>query len=509
MSKYLSAPVATEKMPKGIPYIIGNELAERFSFYGMKCILMIFMTKHLMDSSGALAPMGREDATYWYHMFTSAVYFTPLLGAIVADAFFGKYKTILSLSIVYCLGHIALALDETRLGLSVGLTLIAIGAGGIKPCVSAHVGDQFGKTNSHLLEKVFSWFYLSINLGAFISTLLTPIMLEKFGPSVAFGIPGALMIMATYVFYLGRNEFIHIQPTSSVSSLTKSIKNIFNLELFKNLSLNISQGISLLLIIFLFRYFLTNFISPTSSTVISIIFGLFYLIILAVQQKSEIFEGFGAIIKLSIIYSFVAVFWALFDQTGSTWVLQAESLNRNWLGMEWLSSQIQAINPIMILLFVPLFSYVIYPALGKVMDLSPIKKINLGFFLAVPSFVIIGLVQSWIDAGQTPSIGWQIGAYAILTAAEVLVSITCLEFSYTQAPNSMKSLIMGFFMLSVSLGNIFTAGVNAFIQNPDGTSKLEGASYFYFFAGIMLATAVLFILVTIFYKPKEYLQEEK
>ena len=171
MNNYLTAPRVSKNMPKGIPYIIGNELAERFSFYGMKCILIIFMTKYLMDTSGSLSPMNKEDATYWYHLFTSAVYLTPLLGAIIADAFFGKYKTILALSIVYCLGHLTLAMDETRLGLTLGLTLISIGAGGIKPCVSAHVGDQFGKTNSHLLEKIFSWFYLSINLGAFISTI--------------------------------------------------------------------------------------------------------------------------------------------------------------------------------------------------------------------------------------------------------------------------------------------------------------------------------------------------
>jgi proton-dependent oligopeptide transporter, POT family len=443
MSKYITAPIATDKMPKGIPYIIGNELAERFSFYGMKCILIIFMTKYLMDSNGALAPMNKEDATYWYHLFTSAVYFTPLLGAIIADAFLGKYKTILSLSIVYCLGHFALAMDETRLGLTIGLTLISIGAGGIKPCVSAHVGDQFGKSNSMLLEKIFSWFYLSINMGAFISTLLTPIMLEKYGPSVAFGIPGALMIIATYVFYLGRNKFIHI-PAGGF----KFIKDTFSKE------------------------------------------------------------GLSVVLRLFIIYIFVAIFWALFDQTGSTWVLQAEHLNRNWLGMTWLSSQIQAINPVMILVFVPLFTYFIYPALNKITNLTPLKKINIGLFLAVPSFIIIGLVQSWIDAGQTPSIGWQVVAYAILTASEVLVSITCLEFSYTQSPNSMKSLIMGFFMLSVSLGNIFTASVNVFIQNADGTSKLAGASYFYFFSGLMLATATLFIFVTIFYKPKDYLQKE-
>ena len=199
-------------MPKGIPYIIGNELAERFSFYGMKCILMIFMTKHLMNSDGSIDTMTDNEATYWYHLFTSAVYYTPIFGAILSDAFLGKYRTILILSIVYCLGHFTLALDETRIGLMAGLILISIGAGGIKPCVSAHVGDQFGKTNSYLMEKVFSWFYLSINLGAFISTMLTPILLANFGSQVAFGLPGVLMLMATIVFWMGRKVFIHVPP---------------------------------------------------------------------------------------------------------------------------------------------------------------------------------------------------------------------------------------------------------------------------------------------------------
>ena len=444
MSQHLTAPRASKDMPKGIPYIIGNEMAERFSFYGMKCILMIFMTKYLMDSNGVHAPMNDVDATYWYHMFTSAVFFTPLLGAIVADAFFGKYKTILSLSIVYCLGHLCLAIDETRLGLTLGLTLISIGAGGIKPCVSAHVGDQFGKSNASLLEKVFSWFYLSINLGAFVSTLLTPILLNRYGPSIAFGLPGGLMLIATWIFWLGRNEFIHI-PAGGLSFVKETLSG----------------------------------------------------------------EGLKVIGKLSIIYMFVAVFWALFDQTGSTWIIQADQLNRHWLGIEWLPSQIQSINPIMILILVPTFSYIIYPFMGRFFEVTPLRKMSMGFFLAVPSFIIIGLVQSWLDLGEVPSISWQLVAYVVLTAAEVLVSITCLEFSYTQAPNRMKSLIMGFFMLSVALGNIFTAAVNAFIQNPDGSSKLAGATYFYFFAKLMFFTALLFLLVLRYYKPKSYLHEEK
>src|SRR5690606_20028323 len=131
-------------------------------------------------------------------------------GALLADVFWGKYKTILTLSIVYCLGHLALALDETRLGLSVGLGLIAIGSGGIKPCVSAHVGDQFGKKNFHLVSKIFSWFYFSINFGSFISTLMTPWLLRNYGPHWAFGVPGGLMLIATIVFWMGRKRFVHI-----------------------------------------------------------------------------------------------------------------------------------------------------------------------------------------------------------------------------------------------------------------------------------------------------------
>ena len=185
MSNYtpLTAPVATTNLPKGIPYIIGNEAAERFSFYGMKAILTIFMTKYLfLLSDTAGTPMPKAEAIARYHDFTFWVYLTPVFGAYIADRFLGKYRTILSLSIVYCLGHFALAFMGSG-GLSAenwmltGLYLIAIGSGGIKPCVSAHVGDQFGKSNGHWLTKVFGWFYISINVGAAFSTLATPLLL--------------------------------------------------------------------------------------------------------------------------------------------------------------------------------------------------------------------------------------------------------------------------------------------------------------------------------------------
>ena len=436
----------SNKFPKGIPYIIGNELAERFSYYGMKAILVVFMTQYLMNHTGAIDTMSDNDAKAWYHYFSMANYFFPIIGAIVADVFWGKYKTIILLSIVYVLGHVALAIDDTRLGLSIGLTLIAMGSGGIKPCVSAHVGDQFEKKNKHLIEKIFGYFYFSINLGAAISTLLTPFLLEVAGPHVAFGVPGFLMLLATIVFWMGRKVFVAIPPVG-----------------WK-------------------------------------------------QYKSDVFSPAGkkAIINLSVMYVFIAIFWSLFDQTGSSWVLQAEHMDKHvnfgFAQFDLLASQIQAINPLLIMVFIPLFTYAVYPLLNKFFDLTPIRKIMIGMFIAAFSFALIALAQVQIDGGGTPSILWQFFAYIILTASEVMVSITGLEFSYTQAPNSMKSFIMGLWLLSVSLGNLVAALVNSFIARGDGTYILEGADYFWFFTILMFVTSIAFLFVARRYKSENYIQ---
>ena len=197
MPNYKTRPLASAFLPPGIPYIVGNEAAERFSYYGMRAILVVFMTQHLMNASGQLDVMTEYEAQGYFHLFVSASYFMPLFGALLADGLWGKYRTIIFLSLIYCLGHFALAIDDTRLGLLVGQGLIAVGAGGIKPCVSSHVGDQFGRSNSHLLGKVFSWFYFSINLGAFAAMLIIPWLLAEYGSAVAFAVPGILMLLAT------------------------------------------------------------------------------------------------------------------------------------------------------------------------------------------------------------------------------------------------------------------------------------------------------------------------
>lgn len=441
---YRMSPQAITGMPPGVPYIVGNEAAERFSYYGMKAILVVFMTTLLAGRDGSPAPMGEGEAKFWYHAFSSAVYFFPIVGAIVADFLLGKYPTIMLLSLVYCAGHAALALDETRTGLALGLALIAVGSGGIKPCVSAHVGDQFGPSNEHLLPRVFSWFYFAINLGAFVSSLLTPWLLDRYGPGWAFGVPGLFMAAATVIFWLGRRSFVHVPPAG-----------------------------------------------------------------LAALKEVCAPQARAALGRLALVYCFVAVFWALFDQTGSSWVLQAAKLDRTFAGIEWLPSQVQAVNPLLVLLFIPLFSYAVWPALERITPLPPLARIATGLFLAAASFAIIAAAEWRIEAGVKPTIGWQIAAYAVLTAAEIMVSVTCLEFSYTQAPLALKSIVMGLYLLSVSAGNLLAAGVNWLTTGGDGLPLVTGTTYYLLFAAAMLAAAICFVPVAALLPTHRYIRPEE
>jgi proton-dependent oligopeptide transporter, POT family len=441
--EFLTAPMKTDKMPPGVPYIVGNEAAERFSYYGMNGILVIFMTKYLMDAQGRLAVMSETDANGWYHTFVSAVYFLPILGAFLADAVLGKYRTIFWLSIVYCLGHFALALNDTQVGLAIGLGLIAIGAGGIKPCVSANVGDQFGGDNQHLLTRAYVWFYFAINIGSMFATIIIPELLhsKNYGPKWAFGVPGIAMLIATVVFFFGRRKFVHIPP-AGVGPFFAQFRDRANVK---------------------------------------------------------------AILNLLIPVPFVAMFWALWQQNFSSWVKQAEKLDRHMFGREWLPEQIQTFNPAFLLLMLPFFSYVVYPLLGKVWRLTPLRKIGLGLFTNAIAFAIVAVIQQRLDAGERPHVGMQILAFLVLTAGEVLVSVTHLEFAYTQAPKKLKSIVMCTYLGAIALGNVFTARVNFYLEST-GQTQIN-ASYFWFFVKVMLVTAVLWLVVSPFYRGQTHIQD--
>ena len=453
--KYLTSPPNLTGMPPGVPYIIGNEAAERFSYYGMKSVLTVFMAHYILNQSGVLAPMNENQAYMYSHYFVMGVYALPVLGAILADGLLGKYRTILSLSIVYCLGNLTLACMATSWGIGIGqrtmlvigLSLICLGAGGIKPCVSANVGDQFGESNKHLLSKMFGWFYFSINAGSFISSILCPWLLAnpKYGAGWAFGIPGIAMMIATLFFWGGRNKMVHVPPA-----------------------------------------------------------GLGYL------KETFSKEGLLTLGRIAMVYVFILVFWALWGMSnGVEWTLQAEKMDLHWMGMNLIAAQVQTANPILILLFIPLVNYVIYPAIDKVFPLTPLRKIGIGLFITALSFVVIVWIQGQIDAGLKPSINWQLLAYVILTLGEAMVSITGLEFSYTQSPNSMKSSVMALWLLTVASGEGFVGLVNKWILGAGGAHKISAYQYFTFFTWLMFGAAVVFVIVASFYKGRTYLQTQQ
>ena len=426
----------------------------RYSYYGMRSILYLFMTEHLLNSSGAAAPMDPDTATMWQHRFGFGVYFFPILGALLSDWLWGKYRTIIALSLMYCLGHGVLALVdhpaltemEPRTLLIFAMLFLSLGAGGIKPCVSAHVGDQFGVKNQHLVPRVFQWFYFAINVGAMASMIITPRLMDSYGPSIAFGVPGVVMAVATLIFWLGRYKYAHIPPTGN---------RVFS------------------------------------------------------EIASE--NGRRAIANLVPLYFFVMMFFCLFEQTQSKWVEQAKSMDRTIFGVDFNPAEFQAVNSIFVLILIPIFATVVYPTMGRFFEVTPLRKIGIGLFVTAASFVVPALIQTNIDAGGRPVIAWQILAYVILTAAEIMVSITALEFSYTQAPKSLKSVIMGIFLLAIAIGNLLTAEVNGRIKvlEEAGYSFLTNANYYWTFTAAMLLTAIVFVVWSQFYRGRVYIQGDE
>jgi len=448
--KYRTEPEPSDRMPPGIPYIVANGFAERFSFYGMSAILVVFMTQHLKDRAGQLAVMSPEDADIWFHNFTSFVYFTPIVGALIADVFWGKYNTILWVSLLYCAGHGVLALGETRTHLVVGLTLIGMGAGGIKPCVSAHVGDQFGPANERLLSTVYNWFYFSINLGAFFAQLAIPYLRATYGPRVAFGVPGILMAVATFVFWLGRYRFVH-RPAQGWGRVRENFTG----------------------------------------------------------------ENLRILVRLVVFFLFVAPFYALYYQGSGAWVNQANHLDLRLhaFGVTLLQDQVQSANAILILLFIPLFTYGVYPAVGRLVRLTPQRKIGAGMFVLVPAFVIAAHVERRIVAGDRPSVWWQLLAYAIITAAEIMVSVPALEFAYKQAPRKMKSLVMAAYLAgSISFGNVIAGLVIRLFKLDRIAPHVTGPNspnYYWAFVGLIAVAGVAYTVLSRLLPVKDFIAPDQ
>lgn len=624
-----TTPARSDRFPGGIPYIVGNEGAERFSFYGMKAILFIYMSSLFLrfaDESTlakGVVDAAHARATAVVHLFVAAVYAFPMIGAILSDRLLGKYRVIFWVSLVYCAGHAMLAVaggtakmgsySLAEWGMYAGLAAIAIGSGGIKPCVSANVGDQFTSENAHLVSKVFNIFYFMINFGSFLATIAIPLFYEKFGADVAFGVPGILMGIATLVFWMGRKKFVKVpaKPGGKLGLLDFATGSLLFVPFIVFAFFGvIEDGVAKYFIkngLHDMGAFFSNFFHEYSLHLVIAAAGLVAgIIAFSVRQKMQEDNGFlavlaysfkhrkerkegqgffdvarekfgddaaegpAAVLRIMMVFSMVSVFWALFDQSASTWVNQANQMELglnvpgrffygfflpgvlaaavfggvwifSWVGnraiprkatltflaalavwgvgatvaqlmgggmshIDLQASQLQAYNPLMVMVIIPLMSALVYqPLERRGTPMKPLQKMTIGMFMAAAGFAIAALLQMRIEAlapsGVKVHALWQVLQYLVMTTSEVLVSITGLEFAYTQAPRSMKSTIMGFWLLTVTIGDLIVA-----FMAPLET-KLTLSQFFWTFTVMMAVAATLFAVMAMFYKGKTYLQE--
>ncbi|XP_033833142.1 solute carrier family 15 member 1b isoform X2 [Periophthalmus magnuspinnatus] len=371
--------------PLSIFFIVVNEFCERFSYYGMRAVLVLYFKYFLKWDD--------DFATTIYHTFVALCYLTPILGAIIADSWLGKFKTIIYLSIVYAAGQIVLAVsaihditDTNKDGVPdnmtfhvalsmVGLLLIALGTGGIKPCVAAFGGDQFSDEQEKQRSTFFSIFYLSINAGSLLSTIITPILrAQQCGIHtkqqcypLAFGVPAALMVVALIVFIVGSGMYNKTAPQGNI--LVKVCKCVG--FAIKNR----------------FRHRDSRF--PKREHWMDWAEEKYDKLLIA-QVKM--------VLKVLFLFIPLPMFWALFDQQGSRWTLQATTMDGNFGVFVVQPDQMQTVNPILILVLVPVMDSIVYPLISKCnLNFSPLKRMTVGMFLAALAFVAAALVQLQID----------------------------------------------------------------------------------------------------------------
>ncbi|XP_070693691.1 solute carrier family 15 member 2 [Pempheris klunzingeri] len=336
----------------------------------MKAVLTLYFLSYLH--------WDKDLSTAIYHAFSSLCYFTPILGAIIADSWLGKFKTIIYLSIVYVIGHVVKSVgaiptvgnNDVHITLSMlGLILIALGTGGIKPCVAAFGGDQFDEEAVSERQKFFSIFYMSINAGSLLSTVITPILrsdVKCFGTdcyALAFGVPAALMIVALAVFIAGSSLYKRSPPQGNIllevcNCVGFAIKNRWKSSKYE----------------------------PQRKH---------WLDWAEEKYSKRLVQEIKMVLRVLVLYIPLPMFWALFDQQGSRWTLQATRMDLAFGDAFTIEpDQMQMLNALLILVFVPIFDLIIYPLVGLCkINITPLRKMATGMIFAALAFGAATLVE--------------------------------------------------------------------------------------------------------------------
>ncbi|XP_023214758.1 solute carrier family 15 member 1-like isoform X5 [Centruroides sculpturatus] len=522
----LLASASREPYPKAVFFLVGNEFCERFSYYGLRAVLTLYLT----------AELGYEDktATAVFHAFTMLCYFTPLFGASLADFLWGKFRTVVVLSCVYALGDVLLSVSSVphllpaRAFSLCGLVAVASGTGGIKPCVSSFGGDQFPPHQEERRRKFFSLFYLAINFGSLVSMLLTPVLradVHCFGRAtcfpLAFGLPAVLMVVSTVVFVAGRPFYRAAAPSGNGAA-----------RVFRCVAYAVRR----------------RWKSKEEEK------RAHWLDYADDGYDAKTISDAKICLRLLPLFLPLPVFWALFDQQSNV-----SSLPRGYAGLRIIDALPCGSGPQLPsdcrpgtyflsdhALFVfrsrPVFHqmeedfenpktgearigifsppenstfrfvnppggpastylhlesgeygvYVFYR--GRVENSTFVFESGVNYDLIVDRDGKLVWKSGRNVPPASPSVLWQIPQYFLITAGEIMYSITGLAFSYAQAPESLKSFIQASWFLTTAFGNLIVL-VIAEIR------IFEKQSYeFFLFAGLMVLDMIVFAILASFYK---------
>ncbi|KAE8750878.1 hypothetical protein FOCC_FOCC002306, partial [Frankliniella occidentalis] len=448
------------RYPRAVFLVILNEFCERFSFYGLRAVLVLF----LKDKLG----LTEDNSTVVFHSFNMVCYLFPVFGGIVSDSYLGKFRTILILSLVYSVGNVMLSLASWRtLGLPglattcVGLFLIGVGTGGIKPCVSSFGGDQFVlPQQQRQLEQFFSIFYFIINAGGSLAILVTPMMRvrpclgEDTCYPLCFGTPALLMVFFCSVFVAGRPLYAMKDPEGNV--LLRVARCVGGAGWRRLRHGPRPDG----------GHWLDAAVPRWGDALVADVKVLLSLLVMAVP---------------------LPVFWALFDMQGSRWTFQARQLDGqvgSWLVQP---DQIGLSGGVMVLIMLPMFEAWLHPWLARFGVLvTPLQRMSVGGLMAAAAYVCAAVLEMQVQqqgAGQVGEpaergrasllsacfigrkllfeinqlqihIFWQLPQYFFIALADIWFAIAVLEFGYKEAPVSMKSSITALFLLTTAVGDI-------------------------------------------------------
>ncbi|KAK4313634.1 hypothetical protein Pmani_015038 [Petrolisthes manimaculis] len=422
--------------PRSVFFIVGNEFCERFSYYGMKAILTLYLHQQLMYT---------EDAsTVIYHFWAMLCYFTPVLGAILADSYLGRYRTILYISLIYVVGNTVLALGAipplfpdltAKISISLlGLLLIALGTGGIKPCVSAFGGDQFLlPQQQNQLAGFFSMFYFSINAGSLLSTFLTPVLradVQCFSQDcypLAFAVPALLMVVALVLFIGGSHLYIKKPAEGSV---------VLQVVTYCTEALRRRCGKR--------RRDQDNSSSSSSSP----------------SSSSSFDPDMERLMRLLLLFVPLPFFWALFDQQGSRWTFQATRMDGQIGQWDIKPDQMQVVNPLFILLLIPVFDKCVYPWLeGRGWLKLPLQRMLLGGVLAGVAFIMSAVLELNLESTYPVEVKQGEARVTLINTLPCDVTIEAPGFTHNTSITTLQQKVVNNIDLGGSTSQEFNVSV--------------------------------------------------